>query len=94
MLFESGERSGFWIEMPRVGIHINLVLMALNLLPILPLDGGRVLFSLLPNRLAWQYGRIEPYGMLIVIALLATNVLNTLLNPLVVLGEQVVRLFL
>ncbi|MEI8402377.1 MAG: site-2 protease family protein [Alcaligenaceae bacterium] len=94
LLFDAGERSGFWFKMARVGIQINLVLMALNLLPILPLDGGRVLFSLLPNRLAWQYGRIEPYGMLIVIALLATNVLNTLLNPLVALGEQVVRLFL
>ena len=80
--------------MARVGIHINLVLMALNLLPILPLDGGRVLFSLLPNRLAWQYGRIEPYGMLIVIGLLATGVLSVVLNPLVALGEQVMRLFL
>jgi Zn-dependent protease len=68
--------------------------MALNLLPILPLDGGRVLFSLLPNRLAWQYGRIEPYGMLIVIGLLATGVLSAVLNPLVALGEQVMRLFL
>jgi hypothetical protein len=94
LLFDAGERDSFWFEMARVGIHINLVLMALNLLPILPLDGGRVLFSLLPNRLAWQYGRVEPYGMLIVIALLATNVLNALLKPLVALGEQVVRLFL
>jgi len=94
LLFESGGRSGFWFEMARVGIHINLVLMALNLLPILPLDGGRVLFSLLPNRLAWQYGRIEPYGMLIVIGLLATGVLSAVLNPLVSLGEQVMRLFL
>ena len=94
LLFDAGERSGFWFEMARVGIHINLVLMALNLLPILPLDGGRVLFSLLPNRLAWQYGRIEPYGMLIVIALLATGVLSAVLNPLVAVGEQVVRLFL
>jgi Zn-dependent protease len=94
LLFDAGERRGFWFEMARVGIHINLVLMALNLLPILPLDGGRVLFSLLPNRLAWQYGRIEPYGMLIVIALLATGVLSAVLNPLVALGEQVVRLFL
>lgn len=94
LLFDAGERSGFWFEMARVGIHINLVLMALNLLPILPLDGGRVLFSLLPNRLAWQYGRIEPYGMLIVIALLATGVLSTVLTPLVALGEQVIRLFL
>jgi Zn-dependent protease len=94
LLFDAGERSGFWFEMARVGIHINLVLMALNLLPILPLDGGRVLFSLLPNRLAWQYGRIEPYGMLIVIGLLATGVLSAVLNPLVALGEQVMRLFL
>jgi hypothetical protein len=53
-----------------------------------------VLFSLLPNRLAWQYGRIEPYGMLIVIGLLATGVLSAVLNPLVALGEQVMRLFL
>ena len=94
LLFEAGERSGFWFEMARVGIQMNLVLMALNLLPILPLDGGRVLFSLLPNRLAWQYARVEPYGMWIVIALLATGVLNTLVHPLVVLGEQIVRLFL
>ena len=94
LLFEAGEREGFWFEMARVGININLVLMALNLLPILPLDGGRVLFSLLPNRLAWQYGRIEPYGMWIVIALLATGMLSALLSPLVHLGEQVVRLFL
>jgi len=94
LLFDAGERDGFWFEMARVGIHINLVLMALNLLPILPLDGGRVLFSLLPNRLAWQYSRIEPYGMWIVIALLATGMLSALLNPLVAVGEQFVRLFL
>ncbi len=94
LLFDAGERGGFWFEMARVGIHINLVLMALNLLPILPLDGGRMLFSLLPNRLAWQYGRIEPYGLLIVIGLLATGVLSAVLNPLVALGEQLMRLFL
>ena len=94
ILFESGERTGFWFEMCQAGIHINLVLMALNLLPILPLDGGRVLFSLLPNRLAWQYGRMEPYGMWIVIALLATGMLTTLISPIVGVGEWLVRLFL
>ena len=94
VLLEAGERGGFWFDMTQVGIQINLVLMALNLLPILPLDGGRVLFSLLPNRLAWQYSRVEPYGMLIVIALLATNVLSALLNPVVALGKEVMRLFL
>jgi Zn-dependent protease len=94
LLFESGDRGSFWFQMAQVGIQINLTLMALNLLPILPLDGGRVLFSLLPNQLAWQYGRIEPFGLWIVIALLATGVLGTLIAPLMSLGEWVVRLVL
>ena len=94
ILFEFGIRDGFWFEMALVGIQINLVLMALNLLPVLPLDGGRVLFSLLPNRLAWQYGRIEPYGMLIVIALLATGSLWIILDPVIQVGQWVISLFL
>ena len=94
LLFESGDRASFWFQMAQVGIQINLTLMALNLLPILPLDGGRVLFSLLPNQLAWQYGRIEPFGLWIVIALLATGALGTLIAPMMSLGEWVVRLVL
>lgn len=94
LLFESGDRSSFWFQMAQIGININLVLMALNLLPILPLDGGRVLFSLLPQKLAWQYGRIEPFGLWIVIALLATGTLATLIRPIVSIGEWVVRLVL
>lgn len=94
LLFESGDRSSFWFQMAQIGISINLTLMALNLLPILPLDGGRVLFSLLPNRLAWQFGRIEPFGLWIVIALLATGTLATLIAPMMSLGEWVVRLVL
>lgn len=94
LLFETGGRGSFWFQMAQVGIQINLTLMALNLLPILPLDGGRVLFSLLPNQLAWQYGRIEPFGLWIVIALLATGVLGTLIAPLMSLGQWVVRLVL
>ncbi|MDP4909634.1 MAG: site-2 protease family protein [Burkholderiaceae bacterium] len=94
LLFESGDRGSFWFQMAQVGIQINLTLMALNLLPILPLDGGRVLFSLLPNQLAWQYGRIEPFGLWIVIALLATGALGTLIAPLMSLGQSIVRLVL
>ncbi len=94
LLFETGDRSSFWFQMAQIGIQINLTLMALNLLPILPLDGGRMLFSLLPNQLAWQYGRIEPFGLWIVIALLATGLLGTLIAPLMSLGEWVVRLVL
>jgi Zn-dependent protease len=94
LLFETGDRSSFWFQMAQIGININLVLMALNLLPILPLDGGRVLFSLLPQRLAWQYGRIEPFGLFIVIGLLALGILATLIAPMVAAGEWVVRLVL
>ena len=65
LMLESGMQESFWFQMGVAGVNINLVLMALNLLPILPLDGGRILFSLLPNRLAWQYSKIEPYGLML-----------------------------
>ena len=71
------------LEMADAGIRINAVLMALNLLPIPPLDGGRIAVSLLPNRLAWQYARLEPYGFPILLVLLFTGVLGTLLWPLI-----------
>lgn len=58
------------VEMCVVGVLINLFLMALNLIPLLPLDGGRILNALLPRRLAVQYARLEPYGLLLLLALL------------------------
>ncbi|CAJ50207.1 putative membrane-associated peptidase [Bordetella avium 197N] len=89
-----GLQESFWYEMAQAGISVNLVLMALNLLPILPLDGGRVLFSLLPHRLAWQYSRIEPYGLIIVLLLLVTDVLWVLIQPIFALGAVIVNWFL
>jgi len=68
-------------HMGEFGIIINLVLMVLNLLPLPPLDGSRIAASLLPGPLAWQYGRLEPYGFFILIALLATGVLGMILYP-------------
>ncbi len=56
------------IEMAVVGIKINAVLIALNMLPLPPLDGGRVAVSLLPRRQAIALARVEPYGMFILIA--------------------------
>ena len=94
LFLESGLQESFWFEMAVAGVNVNLVLMALNLLPILPLDGGRILFSLLPNRLAWQYSKIEPYGLVIVVVLLVTDVLWLLMRPVLGLGTTIVQWFL
>ncbi|MNS16684.1 Peptidase family M50 [compost metagenome] len=94
LMLESGMQESFWFQMGVAGVNINLILMALNLLPILPLDGGRILFSLLPNRLAWQYSKIEPYGLVIVIVLLVTDVLWLLMRPVYELGTTIVQWFL
>jgi Zn-dependent protease len=63
------------------GIKINVVLMVLNLLPLPPLDGGRVAVSLLPHNQAFQLAKIEPYGMFILIFLAVTPVLSLILTP-------------
>jgi len=62
------------------GISINLVLALINLLPIPPLDGSRVLTGILPSRLAWQYNQLERYGFIILLILLYTKVLNVILE--------------
>lgn len=69
------------LEMAMIGIKINVVLAALNLLPLPPLDGGRIAISLLPHRLAYKLAQIEPYGMFILIFLALTPVLWWILRP-------------
>jgi Zn-dependent protease len=79
-------------EMARVGISINGVLMLLNLLPIPPLDGGRIAVSLLPPRLAWKFAQIERYGMFILLGLLFLGVLNVVLYPLLRVFNSFIRI--
>ena len=69
--------------MGQAGIMINVVLMVLNLLPLPPLDGGRIAVSLLPNHLAYKFAQIERYGFIILIVLLATGVLSSIMEPLI-----------
>ncbi len=78
-------------EMSKVGIVINCVLMALNLLPLPPLDGGRIAVSLLPHPLAGQFARLEPWGMPILLLLLFTGALGMVLYPLVQMAVGVIE---
>jgi Zn-dependent protease len=61
------------------GISINLVLALINLLPIPPLDGSRILTGILPSRLAWKYNQLERYGFIILLLLLASGALGAIL---------------
>ena len=82
------------LEMSEAGVQVNLMLMALNLLPILPLDGGRIVVSLLPRSLANGYARLEPYGFMVVVALLATGILGVLMRPLLFGGQYAISVLL
>lgn len=80
------------LGMAEWGIKINIVLMVLNLLPLPPLDGGRVAVSMLPHRQAYQLAKIEPYGMFILIFLAITPVLGWILLPPMRLMYQLLSL--
>ena len=80
----------FFLEMAYVGITINIVLMVLNLLPMPPLDGGRIAVSLLPNHLAIKLAQVEKYGFVVLIALMFTGVLDKILSPFIKFFQQAI----
>ena len=69
--------------MAEARVNLNILPIVLNLLPILPLDGGRIAFSLLPERLAHRYAGLERFGLPILLVLIFTNLLWLILNPMV-----------
>ena len=71
------------------GISINLVLALINLLPIPPLDGSRILTGILPSYWAWQYNRLERYGFILLLVLLYTKVLNAILEYPLFIAQKV-----
>jgi len=86
LMVETGVGGEFFVRMAYAGILVNIALAVLNLMPVPPLDGGRILTSLLPLKLAIPYARLEPYGIFILLALLATGLLGNVIGPLVDLG--------
>ena len=81
--------SGLVVAMCTIAILINTILMVFNLLPLPPLDGGRVAVGLLPPALGRPLARIEPFGLLVIVALLASGLLGQWLSPVV---SQVLQL--
>jgi Zn-dependent protease len=79
----SGFASAPLMLMGAAGVFINVILMALNLIPLPPLDGGRIAVSLLPYQAAVKYSRIEPYGLFILLGLMFTGILGIILWPLI-----------
>lgn len=82
----SGVQEEFFLRMAEAGVLSNLMMFAFNLVPIPPLDGGRIAISLLPHKLAYKFAQLEPYGMIIVLALSFLQILKFWLIPLLSLG--------
>ena len=76
------------------GITINVLLMVLNLLPVPPLDGSRVLAGFLPDPLAWKFSRLDQYGLIILLLLMVSGLLGKVMwPPVMIVQNMIYRLF-
>ena len=76
--------------MGQAGILVNVILLVLNLLPLPPLDGWRIAMSLLPQRIAYRFAQIEPYGFIILLVLLFTGALGAVIEPFIFITIRLV----
>jgi Zn-dependent protease len=91
----SGVEERFFLEMCRAGLLVNVIMFVFNLFPLPPLDGGRIVTSLLPPRLAIPFSRVEPWGFFIVMALVVAGVISNLwMRPLMSLTFGFIDLLL
>ena len=81
-------------EVARAGVEFNLMLFAFNLFPLPPFDGGRILTSVLPNRYAFRFARIEPYGLFIVIGLMLLKLLNYWMVPVITIAYGLLNILI
>lgn len=84
----------FFLKMAQAGVSVNLALFAFNLFPIPPLDGGRILVSLLPHKYAFKVAQIEPYGFFIVMALAYVQALRFWMVPMMVMANAFLGLLI
>ncbi|MES2830879.1 MAG: site-2 protease family protein [Pseudomonadota bacterium] len=89
-----GATEPYFLKMAKAGVETNLVILAFNLFPIPPLDGGRVMASMLPNRQAYQYAKLEPYGFFIVLALAYFQILHFWMVPVMGVAQGTLQLLL
>ncbi|KAF1019723.1 MAG: hypothetical protein GAK30_02956 [Paracidovorax wautersii] len=95
LLHTLGVQEPFFLRMAQAGLVVNLVMWALNLFPLPPLDGGRVLVALLPWQQAQWLSRVEPFGFFIVLGLVVSGIMSTYwLQPAIQIGAWLVNLLL
>lgn len=92
LLRKFGFNEPFFLQMAQAGVWFNLIIFAFNLFPVPPLDGGRVVTSMLPHRYAYKYAQLEPYGFFIVLGLAFLKLLHYWVVPVMAVAETVLML--
>ena len=94
ILFGAGMEEEYFFRVSEAGIWVNVILFAFNMFPLPPLDGGRIMTSLLPIRLAVRFARIEPYGFFIVLGLMMLNLLKYWMLPVIAVANMFLNLLI